>query len=78
MRFTWKSKYYWIIAIIVVSALACLTDLLIPAEAHENEFWWSHIPGFFAILGFIGCLLIIIIAKLVGHYWLQRKEDYYD
>ena len=39
---------------------------------------WSHIAGFFALFGFVGCLIIIIGSKFIGHYWLQRKEDYYD
>ncbi len=34
-------------------------------------------PGFYAAFGFIACVAIIIISKLLG-YLLKRKEDYYD
>lgn len=41
-------------------------------------FAWSGVPGFFALFGLIGCVAIVLISKWLGHYWLQRKEDYYD
>lgn len=36
-----------------------------------------HMPGLFALFGFTICVILIIVSKLIGHYWLQRKEDYY-
>ncbi|OHE33925.1 MAG: hypothetical protein A3J94_11400 [Syntrophus sp. RIFOXYC2_FULL_54_9] len=44
-------------------------------EAHG---WWSAIPGFFALFGFFGCLLIIIFSKFLGRILLYKREDYYD
>jgi hypothetical protein len=44
---------------------------------HHGEFWWSDIYGFFALFGFVGCLAIIVVAKLVLGPLLQRDEDYY-
>jgi hypothetical protein len=41
-------------------------------------FWWEEIPVFYAIYGLFGCVLIIIASKELGHFWLQRPEDYYD
>ncbi len=40
---------------------------------YEVESW----PGFYAVFGFIACVAIIVISKLLG-YLLKRKEDYYD
>ena len=37
-----------------------------------------HMPGLFALFGFFVCVALVVISKLIGHYWLQRKEDYYD
>jgi len=38
---------------------------------------WEHIPGFYALYGFIGCVLLVIFAK-----WLRlvvkRPEFYYS
>ncbi|MBI2866392.1 MAG: hypothetical protein HYX99_03415 [Chloroflexi bacterium] len=50
-------------------------DLL--ARAGEYGEWWYPIPGFFALLGLLGCVAIVVVSKLLGRYWLQRREDYY-
>ncbi|MGH7830883.1 MAG: hypothetical protein ACREP8_11965 [Candidatus Binatia bacterium] len=44
---------------------------------HHCEFWWCHLYGFFALFGFVGCLATILVAKVLGGMWLQRKENYY-
>ena len=32
----------------------------------------------FLFFGFIGCVILVVIPKFIGHKWLDRKEDYYD
>ncbi|MFC1916220.1 hypothetical protein ACFLW4_05965 [Chloroflexota bacterium] len=71
-------KRTWFVVSITVLIIFVLLDLLMESEQVHIVFPWSHIAGFFSLFGFIGCLLIIGVAKLIGHYWLQRKEDYYD
>lgn len=34
-------------------------------------------PGFYAMFGFIACVAIILISKVLG-FVLKRREDYYD
>ena len=46
-----------------------------PAEINHV---WEKLPIFEAAFGFFGCLLIIIVSKLIGYLFLQKKEDYYD
>ncbi|NPV26238.1 MAG: hypothetical protein HPY81_02030 [Firmicutes bacterium] len=41
-------------------------------------FYWENIPGFYALYGFIACSLIVAVSKLLGKYWLQKQEDYYE
>jgi predicted membrane protein len=41
------------------------------------HFWWEKIPIFDAVFGFLGCILIILGSKALGHHWLQKDEDYY-
>ena len=43
-----------------------------------THFSWENIPGFYALFGLIACILIVVLAKTLGHQWLMRKEDYYD
>lgn len=38
---------------------------------------WDGIPGFYALFGFIGCLLLIAVSKAIGAH-LQRDEGYYN
>ena len=66
----------WILAFII--AVIILVPLELWLVSGHGAFPWSNLTGFFAIFGFIGCLVLIGFAKLLGHYWLQRKEDYYD
>jgi hypothetical protein len=42
------------------------------------HFWWQTIPIFDAVFGFIGCIVIILVSKWIGHKWLMKQEDYYD
>jgi hypothetical protein len=48
------------------------------ARAEHPLFWWEHIPAVDAAFGFIGCIAIVLVSKALGHYWLQKDEDYYD
>lgn len=42
------------------------------------HFPWDNIPGFYAFFGFTACVLIIILAKAIGHAWLMKHENYYE
>ena len=42
------------------------------------HFPWEIIPGVYELFGLIACILIVILAKILGNKWLMRKEDYYD
>lgn len=37
---------------------------------------WERLPAFYAIYGFVGCVLLVLIAKLMRTF-LMRPEDYY-
>lgn len=59
-------------------ALAISADIsLIGVVAHGSA-WWAHVPGFFAVFGFVVCLALAFFAKGLGKYWLQRDERYYQ
>jgi hypothetical protein len=38
----------------------------------------EKIPGFWAVFGFVACVLIIIVSKWYGHLGIMTREDYYD
>ncbi len=59
--------------------LSLIAGFLVQAYTHPKvHFFWENLPFFSALYGFIGCILIIFGSKALGHYWLQKKEDYYE
>jgi hypothetical protein len=73
-----KQKLVWGILYVCLAAsvvAGVLVELYMPTHA---AFFWEEIPVFSAIYGFIGCILIIVVSKALGHYWLQKGEDYYE
>ncbi len=71
-------KRIWIVIFIAALILSVVADLLLYSGLGHGDFPWSRILGFFALFGFISCVAIVVISKWLGHYWLQRKDDYYD
>ncbi len=67
-------RWHWI-------ALGILTLISLIAEftiVEHGKHWWSHVPAFYILWGFIGCVAIIYISKWFGKFIVQRDEDYYD
>ena len=38
---------------------------------------WEKIPAFYAIYGFVACVVLVVLAKLMRKV-VMRKENYYD
>jgi hypothetical protein len=57
--------------------LSLAAEFVLPI-AHEGEdHWWYHVPFFWAIFGFAGCVILVVGAKWLGRKLLDRPEDYY-
>ncbi|WP_197911793.1 hypothetical protein [Kineobactrum salinum] len=54
--------------------LIVLLQLLIPVKGYFGIDSWF---GFGALFGFLSCVLMVIVAKLLGAI-LKRPDDYYD
>ncbi len=65
-----RVRKYFYISLVLLLAI----DLFIPKHGH---FAWEEAPFFFAVYGFIGCVSLIFIAKVL-RLLVKRKEDYYD
>ena len=57
-----------------VCLLLVIADFII--HRHTTMIWES-IPAFYALYGFIACVVLVVLAKLMRKV-LMRKEDYYD
>jgi hypothetical protein len=55
-----------------------LVLLIIDFFIHKHgEFPWEAAPDFYAVYGFVSCVALIFIAKLLRKI-VRRKENYYD
>ena len=61
-------------------ALVALAEIILPRIFHgeDHHFSFESFPAWGALYGFISCVSIIVISKLLGKAWLMRPEDYYD
>lgn len=64
-----KTVFYIVLVLLVVP------DFFMHKHAlfFSAETW----PGFYAFFGFVSCVVIILVSKLLG-FALKKKEDYYD
>ena len=72
MRFM-RPLYAWLVVLAVVEAIA--SRFLYHEPAH---FAFEDWPAFGSLYGFIACVAIIIVSKLLGKLWLMRPENYYE
>lgn len=62
-------KVFYVICVLLVVA-----DFIVHRHIYHD---WENIPAFYALYGFIGCVVLVVVAKEMRKY-LMRKEDYYD
>ncbi|MBW2144301.1 MAG: hypothetical protein JRG75_07885 [Deltaproteobacteria bacterium] len=66
-------KKLWIL-LYVVCGLLVVPDFF----THRHPYFgFDGFFGFYALLGFVSCVVLILFSKLVGLV-LKVKEDYYD
>ncbi|MHB1013814.1 MAG: hypothetical protein ACYC2W_00850 [Desulfurivibrionaceae bacterium] len=58
-------------------ALSVVWDVLFVSKEHAHTAV-ERIPGFWAVFGFVSCVVIIIVSKWYGHLGIMTREDYYD
>lgn len=58
----------------VICALLVVADFIVHRHIYHD---WEKIPAFYAIYGFVGCVVLVVIAKELRKV-LMRGEDYYD
>ena len=59
------------------AALAVIAALDFVIHRH-SYFAWEGIPGFFVFYGFLSCVAVVAVSKVLGKLWLKREEGYYD
>jgi len=62
-------------AFFALNVLLLGLDLLIHRHA---QFPWEGWFGFYAVFGFVCCVVLVLLAKYVLRPLVIRREDYYD
>lgn len=62
-------------ALAVLVLLDAVPSVVDKEHAHT---WVEHLPGFWALFGLIGCVLLVVLSKWFGHRGIAQREDYYD
>lgn len=58
----------------VICALLVIADFIVHRHIYHD---WENIPAFYAIYGFVGCVVLVLVAREMRKV-LMRGEDYYD
>ena len=58
--------------VVVLDAIPAVVD---KEHAHTGP---EHWPAFWAVYGFVGCVVIILFSKWFGHLGIMTREDYYE
>ena len=82
VRFT-KIKHWFYVGLVVIvlaEGVMALATIVLPETFHSehHHFGFESFPGWGSLYGFISCVAIIVVSKLIGKVWLMRREDYYD
>ncbi|NQU44452.1 hypothetical protein HQ520_14270 [bacterium] len=67
-----KNRVTWIIALALAALV--LADFLF-VEPHHAIYLWDHVSGFYAVIGVVACIVVVLSSKALGAVWLQRPED---
>jgi hypothetical protein len=56
-------------------ALLLLAEFFVHKHPH---FPWEGYFGFYAVYGFVACVLLVLAAKYILRPLVKRRENYYD
>ncbi len=62
-----------VLAVLVL--VSAIPGVMGKEEAHTR---FELRPGFWAVYGFVGCVILILVSKWFGHAGIMKREDYYD
>jgi hypothetical protein len=58
--------------------IICAALFLVDFALHRHiSVDWEKIPAFYALFGFVACVVLVLIAREMRKV-VMRKEDYYD
>ena len=69
-----------LLGLFIGCALLVLIDVIFLISGFDKHpyFKWEKWPGFYAVYGFVACVLLVLISKYVLRPLVMRDEDYYE
>lgn len=61
-------------ALYTICGILVALDFIVHRHIYHS---WEKLWGFYPLYGFIGCVLLVVVAKGM-RVFLMRAEDYYD
>jgi len=59
--------------------VSLLVLLIVEFFVHKHpHFGWEAWPEFYAVYGFVACVVLVVAAKYILRPLVKRREDYYD
>ncbi|MBF0377927.1 MAG: hypothetical protein HQK72_10660 [Desulfamplus sp.] len=55
--------------------LLFILDFFVNKHGH---FPWENWTGFYAVFGFVACVLLVLVSRFILRPLVKRKENYYD
>ena len=64
--------------LLTIFYISLVVLLVVDFFIHKHaDFPWEEAPNFFAVYGYVSCVLLIFIAKLM-RIFIKRDEKYYE
>ncbi len=74
----WFDKPENVKKMLKVFYVCCVLLVVVDFIVHRHIYHrWENIPAFYAIYGFVGCSILVFVAKWMRTF-LMRGENYYD
>ena len=73
----YPKKLFWGIYLLSLVVSLILQPLLLRADKLHTHYAFQSFPEFFALFGFVVCVLLILVAKGIGVF-ISTDEDYYE
>lgn len=69
-----KRAFYALLAVLA------LTEAVAPRFLYDDHahFAFEDWPALGSLYGFLSCVAIILVSKLLGKLWLTRPDNYYE
>jgi hypothetical protein len=79
IKMLWRGFYVLLAVLILLDPkLLELVHVLDHDPAHEARFVVDGLPEFYALYGFLACVAMVLVSKLVLGKILMRADTYYD